>query len=99
MDKKAFQITDGRGFHITFPNGITVSTQFGPGHYCENRYKEFKSFDGSDTCEVAIWREGIEGFITDKILTKAFGKSINSNGAYLNIKEWTKIIDYCSKLK
>jgi len=32
-----FKITDHKGFHITFKNEITVSVQFGPGNYCENR--------------------------------------------------------------
>ena len=29
-------ITQHRGFHITFANGITVSVQFGPGCYCQH---------------------------------------------------------------
>jgi len=32
-----FAITGGKGFHITMPNGWTVSAQFGPANYCENR--------------------------------------------------------------
>lgn len=31
-----FRITGGKGFHITFKNGYTLSTQFGPGNYCDN---------------------------------------------------------------
>lgn len=31
-----FKITDGKGFQVTFENGITVSVQFGYGNYCEN---------------------------------------------------------------
>jgi len=30
-------ITSGKGFHITFANGWTVSVQFAGGNYCENR--------------------------------------------------------------
>ena len=33
---KAFRITRGRGFKMKFPNGYTVSVQFGPMNYCEN---------------------------------------------------------------
>ena len=29
-----FRITQHKGFQITFPNGVTVSVQFGPGSYC-----------------------------------------------------------------
>lgn len=32
-----FRITNGKGFHITFANGYTLSVQFGPGDYCNNR--------------------------------------------------------------
>jgi hypothetical protein len=31
-----FRITDNKGFQITFPNGYTVSIQFGPGNYSSN---------------------------------------------------------------
>lgn len=34
--KPAFQITRGRGFQLTFPNGYTVSVQFGYGNYTDN---------------------------------------------------------------
>lgn len=38
MDKNeaGFKICEGKGFHITFANGFTVSVQFGPGNYCDN---------------------------------------------------------------
>lgn len=31
-----FRITRGKGFHITFANGWTISVQFGNGNYCDN---------------------------------------------------------------
>jgi hypothetical protein len=31
-----FRINDNKGFSITFPNGYTVSVQFGPGNYSSN---------------------------------------------------------------
>jgi hypothetical protein len=33
---KGFRGCFRKGFHITFPNGWTVSVQFGGGNYCEN---------------------------------------------------------------
>lgn len=33
---KGFKVTGGKGFHLTFENGITISTQFGGGNYCDN---------------------------------------------------------------
>ena len=58
-----FTITGGKGFHLKFENGYTVSVQFGPGSYCENRsldYVDFNREPRSKTCEssdaeVAVW--------------------------------------------
>ena len=70
-----FRITDGRGFQMTFANGWTVSVQFGPGTYCENRsfasLASGESFDraeraagkqGSATAEIAAWDKNNEWF-------------------------------------
>lgn len=56
-----FRITDGKGFHITFENGYTVSVQFGMWNYCDNYGADFKENTneelgekGSSTAECAI---------------------------------------------
>lgn len=60
-----FSITQGKGFHITFENGYTVSVQFGMANYCENRnfdirYENWREEEvsagerGSSNAEVAI---------------------------------------------
>jgi len=62
----AFRITSGKGFQLTFPNGYTVSVQFGPGNYCsaktgasfadELAYLEGKKSEAvSTTAEVLVW--------------------------------------------
>ena len=48
-----FNITQGKGFQITFANGYTVSVQFGHGNLCENRYGNHG--DRSVNAEVAAW--------------------------------------------
>jgi len=58
--ESGFKITDHKGFHITFKNGITVSTQFGPGNYCENREMSYSKPKESMTlksrnAEIAIF--------------------------------------------
>lgn len=60
QDKPGFRITMGRGFHVTFANGHTVSVQFGGGNYCENRDMDFSQNaqageKGSATVETAHW--------------------------------------------
>ena len=32
--------SSGKGFHLTFDNGWTLSVQFGYGNYCENYHNE-----------------------------------------------------------
>lgn len=54
-----FSITSSKGFQMTFENGVTVSVQFGPGNYCENRDKDFNAPNKADRwnskdAEVAI---------------------------------------------
>jgi hypothetical protein len=65
-----FRITDTKGFHITFKNGVTVSVQFGWGNYCGDypeditKYPspaerwgkpDLKASEGTADAEVAVW--------------------------------------------
>jgi len=53
----------GAGFHITFDNGWTISVQWGPGNYGDNRMKsleeenfaEVLSSMESRTAEIMAW--------------------------------------------
>ena len=67
MTDKRFGVSTGKGFHMTFSNGWTVSVQWGPGNYCDNQDMEalFKHSDqlraGRTPClqansaEIAAW--------------------------------------------
>lgn len=65
MDAKhtspGFSITHGKGFHITFENGFTVSVQFGGGNYCSNydlavgSGRSGEDLPRSSTAELAAW--------------------------------------------
>lgn len=58
-----FRITGGKGFHLTFANGYTISVQFGYGNYCDNYYADFDFYKTpaskidlkSENAEIAIW--------------------------------------------
>ena len=55
-----FKITGSRGFHITFPNGYTISVQFGGGSYSTNYDMSIGSEAehrtlSADTVETAFW--------------------------------------------
>ena len=61
-----FRITGGKGFHITFENGYTVSVQFGAGNYCDNYKEPIESMAknlvdsrgqvSSSDAEVGVWQ-------------------------------------------
>ena len=54
-----FKITNGKGFQMTFKNGVTISVQWGPGNYSDNYDKDFRPREQviveSRTAEIAIW--------------------------------------------
>lgn len=53
-----FNITDNKGFHITFENGWTVSVQWGGGNYISNRRNTcFGEVPASSDAEVAAWKD------------------------------------------
>ena len=62
----SFQISDQKGFQITYKNGYTVSVQFGGGNYCTNRdlpIEDYgKSVPPSDTAETALMTK--DGFVS-----------------------------------
>ena len=86
-----FAITDGKGFQITFDNGILVSVQFGSTNYCENYYKHFlkerrygnereERFWYSKDAEIAVWDTNANAkWITSDILKLAGLRNKNTN--------------------
>ena len=94
-----FRITSGKGFHITFPNGITISTQFGGGNYCDN-YNDRIGHDNpesisSSNCEIGIWRHGGE-WCTGEVV-KAAGLEDEFGGdmvaGYVSMENWLKLLN------
>lgn len=70
-----FKITNSKGFHLTFPNGVTLSTQFGGGNYCDNYNfpigTEKKENMKSNDSEIAIWNSKGE-WITSRMQEELF---------------------------
>lgn len=50
---KNFECTQGKGFRITFSNGLTASVQWGNGNFCDNRF-EHDHCDSANYAEVAV---------------------------------------------
>lgn len=67
-----FEIINGTGFRLTFPNGLTLSTQFGAESHGDNHadptvFPYGSSFPKSSTCEVAILNNDND-LITNEII-------------------------------
>ena len=58
----SFEISDQKGFQITYQNGYTVSVQFGGGSYSTNRDLPYgEEVPPSDTAETALMTK--DGFV------------------------------------
>lgn len=76
------KITNGKGIHFIFDNGVTASIQFGPGNYGSNYNMPFlvggkinildklekEGEFSATTVEVAAWRGNREEWLTDKFI-------------------------------
>lgn len=57
----SMKITDGKGVHFSFDNGITISIQIGRGNYCDNynfpHYEVTRDnpLPESEKAEIAVW--------------------------------------------
>jgi len=95
-----FKTCNNKGFHIKFPNGITLSTQFGPGNYGDNYDDPFIMPDGKEKrsyqyfeSEVAAWDE------KGKWITDEYRPGSGGVIGYLDIGEWLKFFDWCRNYK
>ena len=95
--QKAFKITGRKGFHLTFPNGYTISTQFGSGNYCDNKdtldWLPTKDVF-SNTVELAIWNSRGE-WVTRRAYKAITGKTPEDDvHGWVNITNWKKYLDW-----
>ena len=94
-----FSVLSEKGFRLTFDNGITLSTVFGYGNYCNNReicdWREEYLFKilVCENCEIAIIKDG--EFITKEIL----GITDDDVLGYVDIKKRVEILNICVNYK
>lgn len=104
-----FKSTMGEGFHFTFDNGYTVSTQIGYKNYCQN-YNNFEVSEmlrngarrieiKSKDCEIAICdKQG--DWVTEDIFDK-FDKNINCKrqfAGYIDFNKWFELMKFVETL-
>lgn len=101
-----FRITSGKGFHIVFPNGVTFSTQFGAGNYCDNRHDlvehelQLHLHKVSSNCEIGIWRDS--GAWCTGEAARAAGLEDEFGGdvvaGYVSVENWLKLLNAAANL-
>jgi hypothetical protein len=97
-----FNICGNKGFHITFSNGITLSTQIGGGNYCNNYDFDILSKINPppcENCEIAIFNKK-GNFITGKIIKK-YNLKIDNDGSvagYVSFKNWLDVFNTINKI-
>ena len=62
MNQGKISVTRGKGIHISFPSGFTVSIQFGPGNCCDHQFRNARDevycgAEGSTTAECVVWKD------------------------------------------
>ncbi len=104
-----FRITGGKGFHINFTNGITLSMQFGGGNYCDNRDipmtvavpREIECINA----EVAVFRtkgdkKGCMGWLTEEAWKAVFKEDLGDDVAgYVSMDQWLQVFLWCMRHK
>ena len=76
-----FRITEGKGFQMSFENGLTISVQFGYGNYCANKNEPTNRHSANTECydaEIAIFPTKDKGpaWLTNKFLPKKRGEDV-----------------------
>ena len=101
---KSFASFKNKGFHLIFPNGVTLSTQFGNYNYCEHsvNYSKQPNYDHeapikagfweSNDAEIAIWKNGTETWLTKEC---PFCGNEECVDGYVDMKKWLKILKWC----
>lgn len=100
MNTKKLGITDNKGFHITFENGLTASVQWGRGNYCENHFNEKLDFRGtfpakSNDAEVAVI--GISGELVE--IDRFLPDECSSDGIVAGWLTPENIVDFLMNVK
>ena len=97
----SFKVNQNKGFHLIFDNGLTLSTQFGGGNYCDNYNMEIKRYESGLSCdnaEIAIWGKN-GNWITKEIMDKLVDDCEDNVYGYVSMELWIEIVDICKNYK
>ena len=98
--EKGFVSMRRSGFHMTFPNGLTVSVQWGAGTYCDNHFPKDMDFTfskdaESDTAEVAVIDS--HGDLIDP--QRFFGYEIGGDGTVAGYLDPSQVVELLTNVR
>jgi hypothetical protein len=90
LDEAGFAITRGKGFYIRFPNGNTVSVQWGPTNYCDNKddASVLKSLNSSSSYEELEEKAGRQGCRDAEVA------AWDKDGEFYKLTPWDDVIGH-----
>lgn len=104
MATVGFRVNGGKGFSVTFANGVTLSTQIGAGNYCDN-------YDGqiggdiprrmeSHCAELAVW-DANGKWITRRMMAELPAELTEDRGGddvvgYASVELWLAVVAWCA---
>lgn len=105
-----FSITMGKGFQMTFPNGVVASVQWGTQNYCEARDYSVDAFYApvtaatktgkwnSETAEVAAWiAKGADFMRKDKWITKELYPEQEMSDDVKGFLDTAEVLDFLNR--
>lgn len=96
-DSPGFMTCGNKGFHINFPNGLTLSTQFGGGNYSSNYHGRIgsKEDQSATTVEIAVFKSAADRKWITKEIAKAAGFNDQTDDVmgYIPFIDWLRIFD------
>lgn len=88
-----FKITQNKGFHLSFENGLTVSVQFGAGNYCGNKRMALQGTPDDKDCECKTAEIAVFKTDSGEWMTRKFFKGIGDDVlGYLSADEVALLI-------
>lgn len=89
------KITHGKGIHLKFDNGVTLSIQIGGGNYCDNYGEPIggdSDLPASRNAEIAVWGRGGK-MVELKRPDEEFADTVDGRIPVLEIFSWVDKIE------
>ena len=96
-----FKINQGKGFQITFDNGLTLSTQFGSGNYCDNQLgstsdplvavQKHESYK-SKTAEIAVMNGAGDWKTRETMILAGLDEPCDDVVGWVSVADWAKLV-------